>query len=74
MNQPSCLAWNTVGVCVVGAPNNSLHMLNKLQKRICKTVARNIAGLSLFYRYYFGRCSSALAKLVPTHHSHGLLF
>ena len=51
---------------------------NKLQKRICKTVGpslaasieplahcQNVASLSLFYRYYFGRCSSELAQLVP---------
>ena len=26
---------------------------------------RNVASLSLFYRYCFGRCSSELAQLVP---------
>ena len=26
---------------------------------------RNLASLSLFYGYYFGRCSSELAQLVP---------
>ena len=26
---------------------------------------RNVASLILFYRHYFGRCSSELAKLVP---------
>ena len=26
---------------------------------------RNVSSLSLFYRYYFGRCSSELAQLVP---------
>ena len=26
---------------------------------------RNAASLSLFYRYYFGSCSSELAQLVP---------
>ena len=26
---------------------------------------QNMASLSLFYRYYFGRCSSKLAQLVP---------
>ena len=26
---------------------------------------RDVASLSLFYRYYFGRCSSELAQLVP---------
>ena len=54
-----------------GAPSCYLELLDKLQKRICRTVgpllaasleplARrgNVASLSLFYRYYFGRCSS----------------
>ena len=30
----------------------------------------NIASLSLFYRYYFGKCSSELAELVQLSHSH----
>ena len=51
-----------------------LESLDKLQKQICRTVGpslaafleplahhQNVAGLSLFYRYYFGRCSSELA-------------
>ena len=32
---------------------------------------RNVASLSLFYRYYFGRCSSELAQLVPLPYSPG---
>ena len=61
-----------------GAPSWYLELLDKLQKRVCRTVGpslpasleplahrRNVAGLSLFYRYYFGRCSSKLAQLVP---------
>ena len=65
-------------VCA-GAPSSwYLELLDKLQKRICRTVGpslaasleplahcRNVASLSLFYRYYFGRCSSELAQLVP---------
>ena len=52
-----------------GAPSCYLELLDKLQKRICRTVGpsltasleplahrRNVASLSLFYRYYFGRC------------------
>ena len=59
-----------------GAPSCYLELLDKLQKPICRTVSpslaasfeplahrRNIASLSLFYRYYFGRCSSELAEL-----------
>ena len=30
---------------------------------------RNVASLTLFYRYYFGRCSSELTQLVPVHFS-----
>ena len=61
-----------------GAPSCYLQLLDKLEKRICRTVGpslatslelfahrRNLASLSLFYRYYFGRCSSGLAQLVP---------
>ena len=60
-----------------GAPSCYLDLLDKLQKRICRIVGpslaasleplahrRNVASLSLFYRYYFGRCSSELAQLV----------
>ena len=60
------------------APSCYLEFLDKLQKRICRTVGlslaasleplahpRNIASSSLFNRYYFGRCSSELAELVP---------
>ena len=59
-----------------------LELLDKLQKRICRTAGpslaaslepmthrRNIASLSLFCRYYFGRCSSELAQLVPLPYS-----
>ena len=61
-----------------GAPSCYLELLDKLQKRICRTVGpslaasleplahrRNVASLSLFCRYYFGRCSSELGQLVP---------
>ena len=59
-----------------GAPSCYLELLDKLQKRICKTVSlavsleplahnRTVVSLSLFYRYYFARCSLDLAQLVP---------
>ena len=67
-----------------GAPSCYLELLDKLQKWICRTVGpslaasleplahrRNVASLSLFYRYYFGRCSSELAQLVPLPYSRG---
>ena len=72
-----CHAW-------VGAPSCYLELLDKLQKQICRTVGpslavslepladcRNVAGLSLFYRYYFGRWSSELTKLIPLPFSRG---
>ena len=65
-----------------GAPSCYLELLGKLQERICKTVGparaasyeplaqrQNVASLSLFYRYYFSRCSSELAQLVPLPYS-----
>ena len=73
----SCHVW-------AAAPSCYLEFLDKLQKRICRTVGpslapsleplghrRNVATLSLFYRYYFGRCSSELAQLVPLLFSRG---
>ena len=72
-----CYVW-------AGAPSCYLELLDKLQKRICRTVGpslavsleplahrRNVASLSLFYRYYFGRCSSELAQLVSLPFSPG---
>ena len=57
-----------------GAPKCYLRLVDKLQKRIRRTFGpliaasleplphcRNVASLSYFYRYYFGRCSSELA-------------
>ena len=32
---------------------------------------RNVASFCLFYRYYFGRCSSVLDELVPLPPSRG---
>ena len=67
-----------------GARSCYLELLDKLQKRICRTVGPSLAtnleplahrqdvtSLSLFYRYYFGRCSSELAQLVPLPYSRG---
>ena len=64
--------------------NCYLELLDKLQKRICRTVdpslaasleplahRRNLASLSLFYRSKFGRCSSELAQLVRLPYSRG---
>ena len=59
-----------------------LELLDKLQKRICRTVGsslaasleplahhQHVASLSLFYSYYFGRCSYGLTELVPLPYS-----
>ena len=72
-----CQVW-------AGAPSCYLELLDKLQKRICRTLGPslstsleplthrgNVASVSLFYRYYFGRCSSELAQLVPLPYSRG---
>ena len=68
-----------------GAPSCYLELLDKLQQRICRTVGpslaasveplahlRNVASSSLFYRYYFDRCSCELAYLVPLPYSRGM--
>ena len=67
-----------------GAPSCCLELLYKLQNRICRTDGlplaasldslahcQNVASLNLFYRHYFGRCSSELAQLVPLRYSRG---
>ena len=61
-----------------GAPSCYLKLLDKLQKRIGRTVGpslvpsleplahrQNLTSLILFYRYCFGRCSSELLQMVP---------
>ena len=54
-----------------GAPSCYLELLGKLPKRICRTVGLHlahrqiVASVSLFRKYYLGRCSSELAQLVP---------
>ena len=66
-----CRVW-------AGASIYYLELLDKLQKSVYRTVGpslaaspeplahyRNVASLSLFCRYYFVRCSSELAQLVP---------
>ena len=56
----------------VGATSYSLNIWDELQTRECRTVNHsfetlphclNVATLSLFCRYCFGRCSSELAEL-----------
>ena len=67
-----------------GAPSCYFDLLDKLQKWICRIFGpslgdsleplahrRNVASLSLFYKYYFGRCSSEVVQLVPLPFSRG---
>ena len=79
--------WPCMEYCChvwAGAPSCYLELLDKLQKQICRTASpslaaslepmahcRNVASLSLFYRYCFGRRSSELAQLVPLLYSQG---
>ena len=79
--------WPCMEYCChvwAGAPSCYLELLDKLLKRICRTIGpslaasleplahhRNVASLSHFYRYYFGRCSAELAQLVPLPYSRG---
>ena len=77
--------WPCMEYCYhvwAGAPSCYLELLDQLWKRICRTIGpslsasleplarrRNVASLSLFYRYLFGRCSSELAQLVTLPYS-----
>ena len=59
--------WN----CWIGYKNgySGLVVLRLLPLLSPWTHRRNVASLSLFYRYYFGRCE--LAQLVPLSYSRG---
>ena len=79
--------WPCMEYCChvwAGALSCYLELLDKLQKWICRSVGpslaasiellahcQNVASLNLFYRYYFGRCSSELTQLVPLPYSRG---
>ena len=79
INLPYSHAWNgCMAVVMFGDPSCYLKLLGELEKWIYRTVGPslgtcieslahccNVASLSLFYWYYFGRCSSELAQLVP---------
>ena len=67
-----------------GAPSCYLELLDSRRKWICRIVGpslvtsleplahhQNVASLSIFYRYYIGRCSSELTQLVPLPFSQG---
>ena len=79
--------WPCIEYCchiLDAAPSCYLELLDKLQKQKSRTVGpslgasveslahhRNVTSLSLFYRYYLGRCSSELVELVPLSYSRG---
>ena len=69
---------------LLSRPSCYLELLDNLQKRILRTVGpsftasleplahcQNVASLSLFCSYYFGKCSSELAQMVPLTFSRG---
>ena len=66
-----CRVW-------AGASSCYLELLDKLQNRICRTVGpsraasrQNVVSWSLFYKYYFCRCSSELTQLIPLPYPRG---
>ena len=79
--------WSCMEYCCpvwAVAPDCYLEMFDKLQKQICRAVApslstflellghcQNVISLSLFYRYYFDRCSPELVQLAPVPYSWG---
>ena len=81
------IMWPCMEYCchiLAGAASCYLELLDELQKQMCRTVGpslaaslepvahrRNVASLTLFHRYYFGRCSSEVAQLVPLLYSRG---
>ena len=79
--------WSCMEYCChvwAGAHGCYLELFDKLQKQIRRTVGpslatsheplahhQNVACLSLFYRYYSGRCSSGMAQVVPLPYPRG---
>ena len=84
INLPFTHLWSTAVMSGLVPLVATWNYWDKVQKRICRTVGPalaasleplshhwNVVSLSLFYRYYFGRCSSELAQLVPLSFSWG---
>ena len=79
--------WPCMEQCchfLAGAPKCYWELLDELQQPICMIVGPSFAGFleplahhqhgatwSLFYKYYFGRCLSEFAQLVPLPYSQG---
>ena len=77
INLPYIHVCNTVVYVWAGTPSCYLELLDELQKRTFRTVGPSLAAsleslvhcrnvVSLFYRFYFGICSSELAQLCFT--------
>ena len=60
-----CHVWAGAPSCYLDCWSFTSASLEPLAHRL------NVASLSLLYRYYFGRCSSELAQLVPLPFSRG---
>ena len=71
-------AWNTAVMLWASAPKCYLDIWDRFQNCVCKAVdpslsdslkplahCRDVAILSLFYRYCFEKCSTELIELVP---------
>ena len=72
-----CHVWASAPDCYLELLD-TLQKQKQKKKRVCSTVGssfatsleplvhrRNVTSSGFFYRYYFGRCSSELAVLVP---------
>ena len=84
INLPFTHLWSTAVMSGLVPLVATWNYWDKVQKRICRTVGPalaasleplshhwNVVSLSLFYKYYFGRCSSELTQLVPLPFSQG---
>ena len=78
INLPYNHTWNTVAMSGLLLLAATLNYKWATKTDLSVTASRetlahrgNVASLNLFYRYYFGRCSSELAQLVPLPYSRG---
>ena len=84
INLPYTHVWNTVAMSRLVPPVATWNYYTNYKNKICRIVGPSLAAspeplahhwnvvtLSLFYRCYFGRCSSELTQLVPLPFSPG---
>ena len=84
INLPYDDAWNTLVTSGLMPLVAAWNCQTSLKKQICRTVVpslatflepmvhcQNVSSWSHFYSYYFGRCSSEMAQLVPLSFSRG---